>query len=289
MTESRKDVPQRGTSDQLPNGSGLVRTTLPAGAVSDDSPVSHVAEVVMANTAKHNSFSAAMCQEFVAALRHCVDSGARAIIVRAESGVKVWSAGHDISELPTGEQDPLAWDNTLAAMMDDVAAIPVPLIAAVEGGVWGGGCELAVACDLIVAMRSSTFAITPAKLGVAYRTSGVAHFLAALPVHIVNEMFFTAEPITCERAYQLGMVNRVVDSEPELTRVSRELAATISSRAPLTVRSTKAEIRAVAGVQASTPQAEHRAQLFDAAWTSADYQEGVQAFKERRTPEFKGK
>ena len=88
--------------------------------------------------------------------------------------------------------------------MDEVAAFPLPVIAAVAGGVWGGACELVMAADVVVAVETSTFAITPAKLGVAYSSAGVSRFLAALPVHIVKEMFFTATPLSAQRAYDLG-------------------------------------------------------------------------------------
>lgn len=248
----------------------------------------HVTEVTMLNSAKHNAFNAAMSRELVDTLEGADSDGTRAVILRAEPGVKVWSAGHDISELPVGEQDPLKWTNTLAAMMESVAAFPIPLIAAVEGGVWGGACELVMAADLVVALESSTLAITPAKLGVAYSSAGISRFLAALPIHIAKEMFFTAEPITADRAHNLGFINRLVADESELTDVSWAMADRISERAPLTLRSAKAEMQALTLPAHTEQQSQELSRLYAAAWVSDDYQEGVKAFTERRSPRFEG-
>lgn len=242
----------------------------------------------MRNTAKHNSFNAAMSDELVESLRIAESDGTRVVILRAEAGVKVWSAGHDISELPTGDDDPLQWKNTLAEMMEHVAAFPVPLIAAVEGGVWGGACELVMAADIVVALQTSTFAITPAKLGVAYSSAGISRFLAALPVHVVKEMFFTAAPLTASRAHELGVVNHLVPDVDALDVLSWQLANQIAERAPLTLRSAKAEIAAITLPAHTAQQSKELQEMRDAAWASQDYQEGIAAFGERRAPRFNG-
>lgn len=248
----------------------------------------HVTELTMLNSAKHNAFNARMSSEFVDALAAAQLDGARAVIVRAEPGVKVWSAGHDISELPVGDDDPLTWTNTLAAMMDEVAAFPLPVIAAVEGGVWGGACELVMAADVVVAVETSTFAITPAKLGVAYSSAGVSRFLAALPVHIVKEMFFTATPLSAQRAYDLGLVNHLVSDVDRLGAVSLQLGQRMAELAPLTLRSIKAEAQAITLPAHTADQSVELARLRAAAWSSQDYQEGIAAFRQRRSPEFNG-
>ncbi len=249
----------------------------------------HVTEVTMRNSSKHNAFNANMSAELVHVLGEAYGAGSRAVILRAEPGVKVWSAGHDISELPVGDNDPLAWKNTLAAMMEDVAAFPLPLIVGVEGGVWGGACELVMAADIVVALESSTFAITPAKLGVAYSSAGISRFLAALPVHIVKEMFFTATPLTAHRAYELGVVNHLVPDQVRLTAVCWQLATRIAELAPLTLRSVKAEAQALTLPNHTDDQVAQLERLRAAAWASDDYQEGITAFGQRRTPDFKGR
>jgi len=248
-----------------------------------------VRAITMANAGKHNSFNAVMSADLIGLLDTAVDDGIRVVLLRAEPGVKVWSAGHDISELPIGDDDPLEWTNTLAQMADAVAAFPLPLIAVVEGGVWGGACELTMSADLVVAHRDSTFAITPAKLGVAYSSGGVSRFLAALPSHIVKEMFFTAEPISATRAYDLGVVNRIAHDSDDLTTIGWELGEKIASRAPLTLRSVKAEAQAISEPTHTSEQASRLKELRDSAWVSEDYREGVSAFRDRRTPRFSGR
>ena len=120
-------------------------------------------------------------------------------MLRAQPGVKVWSAGHDVDELPKGGRDPLGWDDPLRYLVRAIEELPAPVIAMIEGGVWGGACEVAFACDLIVTSQTATFAVTPARLGVPYNVSGMLTFLNACSLRIVKEMAFTAKSITAKR------------------------------------------------------------------------------------------
>ena len=85
---------------------------------------------------------------------------------------RVWSAGHDIEELPTDGRDPLGWDDPLPQLIREIEEYNAPVIAMIEGTVWGGACEVAFACDLVIATPATTFAVTPAKLGVPYNVVG---------------------------------------------------------------------------------------------------------------------
>lgn len=250
----------------------------------------HVVEVTMTAPAKRNALGSQMLAALTDALTSGAGSGCRALILRAEPGASVWSAGHDIDELPRDGTDPLTWSNPLELFLRTVRHTPFPVIAAVEGSVWGGACDLVLTCDLVVAVRTSTFAITPTRLGIPYNTAGVAHFLGALPLNIAKEMFFTAEPITAEEMASFGVVNRLVGDSTELASTSAALATRIASLAPLAVTAIKAETTALTDARALTSdEFERLTSLRRAAWRSDDYQEGVTAFLEKRTPRFEGK
>ena len=249
-----------------------------------------VIEIVMTSPAKRNALGHEMLAALSEAITSAADHGCRALIIRAEPGVSVWSAGHDIDELPIDGTDPLTWTNPLEQFLRTVRQAPLPIIAAVEGGVWGGACDFVLTCDLVVAVRTSTFAITPAKLGIPYNTAGVAHFLGALPLNVAKEMFFTAEPIAAEQMAQYGVVNRLVGDSAELTSTTTALATRIASLAPLAVRAIKAETTALTDARTLTSdEFERLTSLRRAAWRSDDYQEGIKAFLAKRSPRFEGK
>ncbi|MFM2437879.1 MAG: methylmalonyl-CoA decarboxylase, biotin-independent [Actinomycetota bacterium] len=244
-----------------------------------------VATVVLRRTARLNSLNTAM----IAQLGQALADGAarnRVVVLRAEPGVKVFSAGHDLDDVPV-HADPAAWDNPVEAVIAGIPELPVPVVAAVEGTVWGAACNLVVACDVIVAVRSASFAITPAKLGVPYFPAGVEIFARSLPLHVVKAMFFTAEPISAERAHGFGMVHSLAEDAVDLEQKVERLTGRIAGLAPLTIRSVKAELAAV-----GREIADERAaldQLRRAAWQSEDVQEGVLAFRQRRAPVFEGR
>ena len=258
--------------------------------VADEPHPGYVVEVTMAAPAKRNALGSDMLEALTAELFAAAESGCRALIIRAESGVGVWSAGHDISELPIDGTDPLTWTNPLELFLRTVRHTPFPVIAAVEGTVWGGACDLVLTCDLVVAVRTSTFAITPARLGIPYNTAGVAHFLSGLPLNVAKEMFFTADPITAEQMASFGVVNRLVGDSAELESTSRTLASRISSLAPLAIAAIKAETTALTDAKSLTSdEFERLTSLRRAAWRSDDYQEGIRSFLDKRSPRFEGK
>lgn len=253
--------------------------------VADDGAVRRV---LLHDQERRNALSAAMLGEFMCALE--VSSDIRVIIVSADDCHGVWSAGHDIGELPTGDRDPLTWDNPLEAALRAIRGTPVPVIAAVDGSVWGGACDLVFTCDLIVATIASTFAITPARLGIPYNTAGIAHFLSAVPVHVAKEMFFCADPIDATRAHALGVVNRLTETRAAMEQQSTSIAQRIVSRAPLAVAAIKAELNALTDArQLTSDEFEKLSGLRTRAWMSQDYREGLAAFRERREPDFEGR
>lgn len=251
--------------------------------VEDDADVR---TVTMTHQERRNALGNALLAELLPAVEeaHC-----RALILRAEPGVSTWSAGHDIDDLPVDGSDPLAWTSPVEHLVRAVRSAPFPVIAAVEGGAWGAACNLAFACDIIVATRTAQFAITPAKLGVPYHSEGVAQFLAAVSAPVARAMFFTADPLSAGSAQLADTVFALVDTSEELTAESQRLAQRIASLAPLSIRAIKAEINALTDARPLTADSfEQLTSLRRQAWSSADFREGLAAFRERRAPEFTG-
>lgn len=246
------------------------------------------AVITMANRDKRNALSKAMIDEILSALVEARQAEARTVILRAEPGSKVWSAGHDVSELPETRRDPLGWSDPLRVVIRAIEEFPAPVIALIEGGVWGGACEMALSCDMVIATPEATFAVTPAKLGVPYNVTGLLTFMNVMSQHVVREMIFTARPIAAERAAQLGIINHLVAAE-EIESYCATLCAEIAALAPLAIAVMKEELRLLASAHSITPRMFERVQgLRREVYDSKDYREGIAAFKEKRRPVFTG-
>ncbi|MFD5246938.1 crotonase/enoyl-CoA hydratase family protein [Amycolatopsis sp. NPDC058340] len=166
------------------------------------------------------------------------------------------------------------------------AELSKPLIAAVEGWAMGGGFELALGCDLIVAAEDAKFGLPEVKRGLIAAGGGVIRLPKRIPHHLAMEFLLTGEPLGAERAGELGLVNRVVPTG-EATAVALQLAERIAANAPLALALVKKIVRAADGVPDPQAFATQRSEL-TALMKSADVREGMQAFAERRTPQWAG-
>lgn len=238
---------------------------------------------------KRNCLNGELMHELMDGLDVLVADGVRVIIIRAAPGVKVWSAGHDINEIPEPRRDPLGYFDTLETLLRKIQDCPVPVIAMVEGSVWGGACDLCCSCDIVIAAHGATFAMTPAKIGIAYSASGLIHFTNLIGVNKAKEMFFTAQPVQVDDAWNNGFVNHVVPAG-ELEDFTLKMASAIAANAPLAVRSIKAEFRLLTrGQSIDAATAEEIQTIRRRVYDSEDYAEGIRAFKEKRPPRFEGK
>jgi len=241
------------------------------------------------NRPKVNALSAQLIEDVTAALGSMKAQNLRVVILRAGRGVKVFSAGHEIKELPTNGRDPLTYNDPLRQLVRSIQLHPCPVIAMIEGSVWGGACELVMSCDLVVASEDSTMAITPAKLGVPYNLSGILNFMKVADMPFIKEMLFTALPVGARRLMECGVINHVVPRE-ELETFTQKLAMQIAETSPLVLRILKEELRVLASAHPITPEAYERIQsLRREVYDSEDYQEGIRAFLEKRKPSFHGK
>jgi methylmalonyl-CoA decarboxylase len=246
-----------------------------------------IGTITLNNPAKRNALSHDLVEEVIAALGDFQKRLARVVVIRAGAEAKVWSAGHDVKELPQGE-DPLSYSDALERLLRAVSTFPAPVIAMVHGSVWGGATDLVLTCDLVIGDETSTFAITPANLGLAYNTVGLLNFLRRLPLNFVKEMFFTAAPVNAEVASKWGILNHLVPAGG-LEQFTYDLAALMSTKAPLVLSSVKEQLCLLARAAPFTPDTFERIQeLRQRVYQSADYAEGLRAFHEKRKPHFTG-
>ncbi len=247
-----------------------------------------IGTVILNRPEKRNALSHALIDEALSVLTDFQDSGVRVVVLTATLAGGVWSAGHDISELPQAE-DPLMYSDPLERLLRNIRRFPAPVIAMINGSVWGGATDLVMNCDIVIGDENSTFAITPCNLGLPYNTTGLLQFMRRLPLNFVKEMFFTAAPMTGVFAAQWGILNHLLPAA-ELRAFTYDMAETIASKAPLAVSAAKEQLRALAEAGPITPEVFERIQhLRRRVYSSADYVEGIRAFYEKRKPAFAGR
>lgn len=246
-----------------------------------------IGTIIISNPKKKNALCRKMLDEMLNALDKFKAQKTRVIILRAEKRIKVWSAGHDINELPASD-DPIDFSNPLEEVLRAIPEYPGPVIALIEGGVWGGACDLALSCDLIIGTPDCTFAMTPAKLGVPYNATGILNFINRLGLSQAKEMFFTGSPIDAKTAYHFGIINHLIETD-KIDDFTYEMAEKISNNSPLSISIIKEQFRILTNSIPITPETFERIEfLRKRVYRSKDYSEGIKAFKEKRKPDFKG-
>lgn len=284
----------RGRDEHGEQAAGEPATT--TDAQSDDDAengvqtdvVGQVGIITLADRHKHNAIGAQLASRVIAALESLRARQVRAIVLRAAAGMNVWSAGHDVGELPRGGRDPLGYNDPLEGLIRAVRTFPAPVVAMVHGTVWGGALDLVLSCDLVVADETASFAITPANLGLPYNITGLLHFQGRLPINVIKEMFFTAAPIDARKAREWLLINHLVPWD-RLESFTLELAATMATKSPMAIAVIKEQLRVLSDYQPISAQVYERVQgLRREAYDSNDYLEGLKAFDQKRQPIFRG-
>lgn len=258
-------------------------------ALIEISEAANIATLTLNDHSTRNALSSALAGEIVAELDRLRKTHSRIVVIRAQRGAKTWSSGYDVRELPKGGRDPLTYSDPMRNLIRQIQEFPKPVVAVVEGGVWGGAFELVIACDLVIAADSSTFAVTPARIGLPYDIVGVLNLMQSVSLDLIKEMLFRAQPVSAQRALEAGVVNHVVPAD-KLDETLAEVAADIGRNSPLVIALLKQELRELAAARplgAGTYEKLQaiRRQIYD----SEDYKEGLRAFFEKRPPKFSGR
>jgi enoyl-CoA hydratase len=198
---------------------------------------------------------------------------------------KAFAAGADIKEMADLSIQQIM-DRDHVAVFGRIRTIGKPVIAAVSGWALGGGCEVALSCDMIVASESARFGQPEITIGVIPGAGGTQRLTRAVGKAIAMEMILNNRTLTAQEAYQFGMVNRVVPVQGYLDEAIK-LAEEIASRAPLAARSAKKMINQAFEGTLSEGLAEEKQEFYN-LFASEDQKEGMQAFTEKRKPEWKG-
>jgi enoyl-CoA hydratase len=201
-------------------------------------------------------------------------------------GPKVFAAGADIGDM--AERSPveqLTRDQT--GRWAAISALTKPLIAAVNGYALGGGCELALMCDLIVAGDNARFGQPEINLGIIAGAGGTQRWPRTAGKYVAMEVNLTGQPITARRAFQLGLVNKVVPAEMTI-EVARRLGAAIAAKPPLAARMAKESVNAALETPLQQGLAVERRNFYF-LFATEDQKEGMRAFLEKRRGEFRGR
>jgi enoyl-CoA hydratase len=245
----------------------------------------HVALITLDRPDKRNAINPAMATALDAMVKQTeADPAIRAVVIASSSAV--FCAGADLAEVARGNGASLrSPDGGFAGLT--FAKHAKPWIAAVSGPALAGGTEIVLNCDIVLATRTATFGVPEARRGLVAGAGGVFRMARALPRNVAIELVVTGQPIDAERAWQLGLVNHLVDAQALLDR-ALDMARSIAANAPQAV----AASLAIARVSQERTDAELRAQTAEAVnriLTTEDSREGARAFIEKRDPVWLGR
>jgi enoyl-CoA hydratase len=246
-----------------------------------------VATIVVNRPEKRNALNAVVRRELVEALDALRDDPEVRVVVITGAGEKAFIAGADIGEF--AERTPLEQRAAMEGrrLFEEIANFPRPTIAMINGFALGGGCEVALACDLRIAARSARLGQPEVKLGILPGGGGTQRLPRLVGLGRALRLIMTGEMISAEEAERIGLVDEVVD-DTDLARRTAALAGLIAGYSPVTLKLIKDAVRATQEMPLSAGLQFER-ELFVTAFASEDRNEGVRAFLEKRAPEFQGR
>lgn len=250
-----------------------------------DRPSDGIARLTLSQPARRNAINAAMWSALPKILaRLAEDKTLRALILTGDG--EHFAAGADISEFGTLYSTAEAAAKISADIQrafDALAAFPMPTIAMIRGACVGGGCGLALCCDLRFADRTSKFAITPAKLGLVYPFGDIARLIDAVGVGNATDILLSARIVKAKHARKMGLVHDLFGVD-ELEGAVMNYVDGLKTLSPESLRVTKSMITAYRkGQRVDTPETDAQ---FLGGFSSQDFGEGFRAFLEKRKPDF---
>ncbi len=254
-----------------------------------DEPAPQVLRVTLHRPEALNACNTQMGRDLLALFSGLIlDPGPWRCVVVTGAGERAFCAGGDLKErkgMPdeTWQRQHAIFEQAFYAVMD----CPVPVIAAVNGAAFGGGCELALACDFIHAAETARFALTETRLGIIPGGGGTQNLPRAVGLRRAMELILTAQPFTAAEALEWGMVNRGVPLE-RLLEGALEAAARIAANGPVAVRQAKRAMRMGGETDLKTGLA-LEVEAYNRCVGTEDRREGVLAFNEKRAPRFTGR
>lgn len=230
-----------------------------------------------------NALSAAVREGLFGGLRRFNSDDAARVLVLTGAGDKAFCAGADLKEMAGSKLTVPPPD--FAPQIGRNIDVPKPVIAAVNGVAYAGGFLLAQSCDLCIAADTARFAITEAKVGRGAPWAAPLPWL--IPPRVAMQLLLTGDPITAQRAHQIGLVNEVVPAA-DLHDAAQAMAERIAANAPLSVRAAKRTVALAAELPLSQAFAAAE-ELWEPVYLSADAQEGPASFREKRPPVWQGR
>jgi enoyl-CoA hydratase/carnithine racemase len=274
-------VPTSATTRELADGKLLI-----------DEPGEGIVRLTISNPAKRNALDHPILDAITATLAELSAEGsaARCIVITGAHGM--FSAGYDIGEIPAEEFEERAERlvaHPFTEAIDALEAFPYPTLAMLPGHTIGGGLELALSCDLRVALDGIKLGMPPAKLGLVYSHTGLRRFIDAIGAARTRELFLLGRYVDAPTALQWGLVNRLAIGE-QLQPLTLELAAELAGNAPLSQKGNKRVIAALLSAEGElAPEVEQELiELRRASFASQDMREGMRAFAEKRAPRWLG-
>lgn len=247
----------------------------------------HVRVLTLDRPEAANALSRALLADLARALTTVVDDAhARALIITG-AGQKAFCAGADLKEREgMSDEQVLETVTTIRETVSAVAGAPIPVIAAINGAAFGGGLELALACDIRLASSSASMGLTETTLAIIPGGGGTQRLPRLIGPGRAKELIFTGRRITAGEAHALGIVEEVCEPDMLLARAG-ELAARIAANGPVAVRAAKEAIDR--GLQLPLEQAlALETELYARTIGTADRREGLAAFREKRAPQYRG-